>query len=893
MADEIINIATLTIDKQGVNESIVETRKQIFELQKANSELRKDITKNGDATGEQTKKFVENEKTLKDLQATYKTQQAAINDLTLAEVKNTKALTENAKSIDQAKQQSKELLAIRNQLDTSTKDGAAALDLINDKLNRNTKFIVDNGSAQEKAANISGNYRQKLFSMSEGLDDLVPGFSQARTVVQGFGDHLGKASDTVAKYTNSAFESTKATLGFKTSTQLAAESSLAQAGATEALTGATEASTAATAVSANGFKLLKLAIVSTGIGALVILLVAAVTALSQNEEASNKFSKSLAGFKGILNAVFDVLKPLGEFLIDTIVAAFDFAGQAAEKALGLISSGLELIGFDSAAKAVTEFTASVKSSVLAAQKLEEAEQKLAAAQRYSQKIQLDYQKQAEKLRQARDDESKSIGERIKANEQLGTVLKNQIAEETKIANMEVANAQLRIKLTGKSKENLDALAEAQTKVSDIQERIAGQESEQLQNLNSLRKEAADKARALSEETIKRKELEISILKAKNAQLSQSDQERLQFIINVSEKEAAILEDKKKRGLISEREFVLASLELRKALSEEVLSLAQKQIEDEIATQNKAFEENKKITEQELEDRKADASFLRAIQIKSVEDSTLLESEKAEALKEINAGYFEAIRILEENAEAARKEREAIRLEEEQTLRDVSFEMRMLQLEEQNASELEIRQAQLDAEYEQKQIALELDLQAERKTAEQVKALKLLNDKQYAIATAKIDKELAATKRASVTGVAQDAIAAATAIFGESKALAVAMSLINTYQGITAVWAAQSALPEPYATIGKVASTVAVAASGFASVKNILKTDKGSAASGGGVDANAAKAAPATFENAARVSSIATVNANPPQDTDKAPQQVLVLESLQEVQGNQQVKINSA
>lgn len=890
MADEIINIATLTIDKSGVNESIVETRKQIFELQKANSELRKDITKNGDASGEQTKKFIENEKSIKDLSAVYKTQQSAINDLTLAELKNSKALTETAKSIDQANAQSKELLKIRNQLDTSTEEGAAALDLINDKLNKNREFVVANGSAQEKAANITGNYRQKIFELSEGLDKVIPGFSQARTIVQGFGNIVGESADKVTDYTNSAIQSTRATLGFKTSAQLATESTVAQTAATTSQTAATEASTVATAASTRGFKLLKLAIVSTGIGALVVLLVSVYTALSQNEAASNKFSKALASFKGILNAVFAVLRPLGKFLIDKIVAGFELAGQAADEALGLISAGLDAIGFDEAAKSVDNFKESVKGSIDAAQRLEAAEQKLAAAQRYSQKIQLDYQKQAEKLRQARDDESKSIGERIKANEQLGAVLQKQTAEETKIANQAIANAKLRIQLTGRSTENLDALAEAQTKLSDIQERISGQESEQLQNLNSLRKESADKARAIAEESIKSKQTEIAIEKAKNAQLAQTDEERLKFLTEISRKEIAILSEQKSKKLISEKEYTLGALEIRKALSEEILSIAEKQIETEITAQNKQFEYNTELNEQQLNESIANAQFLRDVQLKRIAESTLLESEKAQAILEINQGYVEAIDILDQNYAAAQKQREEIRIQEEQTLRDAAFQTRLLQLEEQGATELEIRQAQLDAEYEQTNIALAADLAAKKKTAEEVQALKLLNDRQYAAATAKIDKEVAATKRKAQYEIVQNSIAAAQLVFGESKALSIASALINTYQGITAELSTKAVTP--YEIGLKVANVAFVAASGFAAVKNILKTDKGSASSGGGTDATA-KSAPSTFENAARTSSVATVNANPPQDQAQAPQPVLVLETLKEVQNNVEVKIKSS
>ena len=150
MAEEIINIATLTIDRSEANKSIVDTKQQIFELQKANSELRKDINKNGDTTGEQTKKFVENEQALKKLNAQYRTQSAAVEDLTLAELKENKALTDSAKSRGQAIAQNKELKEIRDQLNVTTVEGAEALALLNARINQNDEFLRANGSEQEK-----------------------------------------------------------------------------------------------------------------------------------------------------------------------------------------------------------------------------------------------------------------------------------------------------------------------------------------------------------------------------------------------------------------------------------------------------------------------------------------------------------------------------------------------------------------------------------------------------------------------------------------------------------------------------------------------------------------------------------------------------------------------
>jgi hypothetical protein len=873
MESNIINIATLTIDRSEANDAIVKTKQQIFELQKANSDLRKDIAKNGDATGEQTKQFVANEQALKKLNAEYKTQSAAINDLTLAELKESRALTESAKSRGQAVAQNKELLAIREQLNTETADGAKGIELINAKLEQNRQFVLANGSAQEKAADISGNYRQKIFELGSSLDSVIPGFAQARTVVQGFGSIVGESADKVTGYTNSAIQSTKATLGFKTASQLATETTAAQTVATEAQAVAQAEVTVATAATTTGMKLLKAAIISTGIGALVILLVSVATAISQSESASNKFSKALSGFKGILNAVFAVLRPLGEFLIDKIVGAFELAGEVAEKTLGLISKGLSAIGFDKAAKSVSNFTSSVKGSIQATQQLDEAERKLAASQRYSQKIQLDYQKQAEKLRQARDDDSKSIAQRIEANNQLGAVLKKQTAEETRIANQAVANANLRIKLTGKSRENLDALAEAQTKVSDIQERISGQESEQLQNLNSLRKESADKAKeaAAQEKERKLKALNDSLLIFENEKHAVDEQ--LAFYQSYYAKL-----DKLQGG--TDRIKNAADF------SAKVLEITNKTIADELELQKKGIEAKKRFSSEEQRDLLDNAKFLKDAETKRVESSILNEKDKATALAEIQKGYLDSVTEINKGFE----ESEKLRKEEQAALDAVAFEMRLLTIQEQGIAESEIRKQILAAEFEEKQRLTAQDLENEKITAQQATAIRLLEEKKYAQATKAIDKEVAKTKRAAQFQIANDAITVAKNIFGESKALAVASALINTYQGITAELSTKAVTP--YEIGLKIANVAVVASSGFAAVKNILKTDKGSSGGGSSSGGTTTSTPAAIFENPARTATVATVDAAPRIDTPAGSPPVLVLETLQEVQNQQQIKIKS-
>ena len=66
-----------------------------------------------------------------------------------------------------------------------------------------------------------------------------------------------------------------------------------------------------------------------------------------------------------------------------------------------------------------------------------------------------------------------------------------------------------------------------------------------------------------------------------------------------------------------------------------------------------------------------------------------------------------------------------------------------------------------------------------------------------------------------------------------KALAVAQAVINTWVGVSEVLSAKSVLPEPIATISKIANVAAIVATGIVAVKNILKTKVPGGSGGGG------------------------------------------------------------
>lgn len=98
-----------------------------------------------------------------------------------------------------------------------------------------------------------------------------------------------------------------------------------------------------------------------------------------------------------------------------------------------------------------------------------------------------YDRQAEKLRQVRDDETKTFEERIAANEELGRVLQEQEEQMLKLVNKRIEEAELD-KNKNNSLENQIKLEQALNEKKAIQAQITGFQSEQLVNQVSLQKE---------------------------------------------------------------------------------------------------------------------------------------------------------------------------------------------------------------------------------------------------------------------------------------------------------------------------------------------------------------------------------------------------------------------
>ena len=241
-------------------------------------------------------------------------------------------------------------------------------------------------------------------------------------------------------------------------------------------------------------------------------------------------------FKGIFNDPQQAIKDFGDSIKRNIQERFEsyldtlgylasavkkvFSGDFAGAMEDVKSAGKESLdvltgvnnSFDKATEVVENVTKSVteyaKSTFQAAKENVEL-QKTAELGIAQNRIILEQKdREAEKLRQIRDDESKTIDERIEANNKLAAVLDEQ--ERLMLANADalIAAAQAQYD-KNKNQENEIALLEAKAEREGILAQIEGFRSEQLMNVNSLNREKLD---LLDEE--KEKEIEAAELRAK-------------------------------------------------------------------------------------------------------------------------------------------------------------------------------------------------------------------------------------------------------------------------------------------------------------------------------------------------------------------------------------------
>ena len=198
--------------------------------------------------------------------------------------------------------------------------------------------------------------------------------------------------------------------------------------------------------------------------------------------------------------------------------------------------------------------------------------------------------QLEELRLVRDDEAKSLEERVAANKEIAVIEANRITQAVNLAQKELQLLKDRAKLQGEGTEILDLITEKEMELSDFRAESSGIRAEQIQNDVALRKEQYEKDAALVDQQLELDSvLEQSAVKLADAKIA-AEQRKLDKLKELNLEENQIFRDQ-------EHALALSKLESDKAKLD-----AQKLIDDELIAQNELLND-KKISDAKIASKK--------------------------------------------------------------------------------------------------------------------------------------------------------------------------------------------------------------------------------------------------------------------------------------------------
>lgn len=435
-------------------------------------------------------------------------------------------------------------------------------------------------------------------------------------------------------------------------------------------------------------KLLKIALVSTGIGAIVVALGSLVSYLSRTQAGIELANKVMASLGATVDVLIDRASKLGSALVNLFSGNFHQAGEDAKA----IFSGIG-----------EEIAEETKQAWELAGALEDIEKKeiMLSMSRSKNRAEI------EKLKKAADDTTLSTNERIKAAEKAAKIEQDDLKIQTELAKTRIANmlgytsvtdealktirnlqtgaisadeAIKRIGFSESTKEDLRAVSEQVIQLNELEEDSYGRQTELQNTLNGIREEGADKAQEMRD-----KELE-EVRKAEDAMLALVKDGRQKQTQEIEYEYNRQIEDLKNR-LSTETDLTAKA---REAINTQIEALEQqkKQALDKLSDEGlqKEIENRQKLIEAQLasvEEGSRQEYDLKMKQLQTQREAELTDKELTEQMKAaIEDKYRKQQQDLTDqfNAEVRQKQQDEMRMR---------MENELLELQNSGASELEL------------------------------------------------------------------------------------------------------------------------------------------------------------------------------------------------------------
>jgi len=236
------------------------------------------------------------------------------------------------------------------EIDVNLKDAQKQFDKLSDTIQEQKDITIEFEEELVKlenqlASSSKGNLQQQKALRSQ-IEKLKISLKDQKTSLKGLNNERGKANKKIKEQVKVQKESTSALKNTGKEAN-SVTSSL------DKLTGGAITKFKGLSLSVNGaaksFGRLRLAIIASGIGALVIGVIALVQAFKRSEEGQNKFAKIMAVIGSVVDNVLDLVADLGEAIIDVFTspkkALLDFKNLIVENITNRFDAILDTIGF--------------------------------------------------------------------------------------------------------------------------------------------------------------------------------------------------------------------------------------------------------------------------------------------------------------------------------------------------------------------------------------------------------------------------------------------------------------------------------------------------------------------------------------------------------------------
>lgn len=638
---------------------IAEYRTQLDILRKVEQTLKEDLKKGRMSREEYNIKLTENR---------VATQQYtdAIRVLNKQIQNERKEQTEMEGSLVRLRAELSNLTAAYDRLSRVEREGGEGKEL-QDKINAITDELKGAEEETQRFYRNVGNYKDAILQATEAQVPFVSILRSGVSVLRGTKEFVGGLKD----------ELVKITVQYKAGTVTA-----------NMFSGAQKTAAITSNLLSTALKVLKLALISTGIGAIVVLLGSLVAWLAKTQKGTEFLSNVMSSFGAIIDVIIDRIAKFGGAIAKFFSG--DFSGAAKDMKDSFSGIGKEISNDAKQAWALND----------ALQQLEKSETMLNMKRAASRS-------EIERLKLIADDTTKSLKERTDAATKAYDMENKLQQESIDIGRKKLANLLGQIELTGEANKLLDDMAQGAVTADEVISRLGISEStvkdlkefsqvfsdvaqkemesytrnKETQNkINAMRKESVDKAKVVKEKELSEiRKAEDEMLKlVKDSREKQSIEIERQFSRQIEDLRVRLIEEQdlttKARGAINNQ---IIALEQQK--NDALQQLSEEQLMKEV-------ENRQKLISLQLESVKAGSEQeyqLKMQQLVAQRDAELANKELTEQMKiAITEKYNKLIDKLTD--ERLKKEANAIK-----EAISLDMENALLQMQVDGASTLDI------------------------------------------------------------------------------------------------------------------------------------------------------------------------------------------------------------